>query len=376
MTIYIDVSAAVHSKAGLGRYSEKLATALSEQQPGRIALFHNQGANGRLPAPLAHLPRRAVPYGYKPWRMMVLLGQMARLPFNRLVPGAELFHATEHLLLPLRGIPTVLTMHDLIFKLFPEYHKKLNYWYLNAAVPLFCRRAHKIIAISEATKRDLIAHYAIPEAKIAVVYEAAADHFRPPTAEQIAAVRQKYDLPAQFLIHLSTIEPRKNLPRLVAALRQLRQHHPQLHLILVGAKGWLYDDFFAQIAADGLQNSVRSLGWVEDGDLPAVLAAADLAVQPSLYEGFGLPVLEHMAVGQVVAASNTSSLPEVGGTAAAYFDPTSVDEITAVLHRLLTSPEERTTRRALGLARSAEFSWAKTAEATLRVYREVLSAEC
>ena len=369
---YIDISAAVHSKAGLGRYSEKLALALSQQHPNRIALFHNQGGNGRIPPSLAHLPRRTVPYGYKPWRMMVWLGQLSRLPFNQLLPEAKLFHATEHLLLPVWGFPTVLTMHDLIYKRFPAYHKKLNYWYLNAAVPLFCRRATRIIAISEATKRDLMADYGLPEEKITVIYEAAADHFRPPTAEEIAAVRQRYDLPRHFLIHLSTIEPRKNLPRLVAALRHLRQNHPDLHLVLAGARGWLYDDFFAQIRQEGLEQIVRSLGWVADEDLPAVLAAADLAVQPSLYEGFGLPILEHMAVGQVVAASNTSSLPEVGGTAAAYFDPTSVGEMTAVIDRLLNSPEERAERRRLGLAQAALFSWEKTALATWQVYEDVI----
>lgn len=374
--IYVDISAAVHSRAGLGRYSAKLATALSQQHPQRIALFHNQGAGGRVPPELAHLPRHSVPLGYKPWRMMVLLGQLGRLPFNRLVPQATLFHATEHLLLPLRRVPTVLTIHDLIFKLFPEYHKKLNYWYLNAAVPLFCRRANHIIAISEATKRDLITHYQLDPAKITVVYEAAAPNFTPPTAEQMALVRAKYELPAQYLVHLSTIEPRKNLPRLVDALRQLRHEFPELALVLVGAKGWLYDDFFAKIAAEGLSNMVRSVGWVDDADLPAVLAAADLAVQPSLYEGFGLPVLEHMAVGQVVAASNTSSLPEVGGDAAAYFDPTNTADMVAVIGRLLRQPTERAQRRELGLGRAAQFSWEKTAAETMRVYEKVLSAEC
>jgi len=128
--IYVDVSAAVHSRAGLGRYSERLAQALASAAPGRIALFHNQGREGRLPAELAGLPRRSVGLGYKPWRLAVLLGQVARVPFNRLVPGAELFHSTEHLLLPLRGAPVVLTVHDLIYKLFPAYHKPLNYWRL------------------------------------------------------------------------------------------------------------------------------------------------------------------------------------------------------------------------------------------------------
>lgn len=124
---YIDISAAVHARAGLGRYSERLAQALIEAQPDRFALFYNQGRDGRFPGTLpSTTPSRSVQFGYKPWRMAVLLGQAARLPFNRLVPDAQLFHSTEHLLMPLRGVPTVLTVHDLIYKLFPAYHKKLN----------------------------------------------------------------------------------------------------------------------------------------------------------------------------------------------------------------------------------------------------------
>lgn len=373
---YVDISAAVHSKAGLGRYAESLAAALIQAQPGRFGLFFNGGGNGRLPSALPPTtPHHAINWGYKPWRTAVLLGQMGRIPFNRLVPDATLFHSTEHLLLPLRGVPTVLTVHDLIYKLFPAYHKKLNYWYLNAAMPLFCRRAAAIIAVSQASKRDIVHHYGVDPAKIHVVYEAAASHFRPPDPAKIAAVRQVYRLPEQFLIHLSTIEPRKNLSRLLDALLALRRDFPALRLVLAGGKGWLFDDFFAKIAALGLQDVVIPLGWVPDDDLPAVLAAADLAVQPSLYEGFGLPILEHMACGQVVAASSSSSHPEVGGEAAAYFDPQNVEEMTAVLLRLLTDKEEYRHRQQLGLAQAAQFSWARAAQETIAVYDQLLQKE-
>lgn len=370
--IYIDVSAAVHSRAGLGRYSEQVALNLDRQQPGRFALFHNQGKDGRLPDTLSHLPRRSVNAGYKPWRMTVLLGHLGRLPFNRLLPNAELFHSTEHLLMPLHGTPTILTIHDLIYKLYPAYHKKLNYWFLNLAMPLFCRRATAIIAVSEASRQDIIRHYQVEPAKIHVVYEAAAGHFRPPAPEQIKTIRQKYALPDHFLLHLSTIEPRKNLDRLVDALIMLRQDFPDLCLVLAGGKGWLYNDFFARISAENLDDVVRPLGWVPDEDLPAVIAAADLAVQPSLYEGFGLPILEHMACGQVVAASNSSSHPEVGGEAATYFDPENTAEMAAAIRRLLTNRDEYQKRRELGLLQAAKFSWTRAAKETIDIYDELL----
>jgi len=371
--IYVDISAAVHARAGLGRYSEKLAQALIVAQPDRFGLFYNQGRDGRFPPSLpTHVPTRRMRWGYKPWRMAILLGQWGRISFNRLVPDAELFHSTEHLLMPLRGVPTVLTVHDLIPKLFPAYHKKLNYWYLNLALPLFCRRTDAIVAVSQATKQDIVTHYGIDPAKIHVVYEAPSSLFQPVSPARVAHIRQTYQLPDRFLIHLSTIEPRKNLNRLLDALTALRRLFSDLCLVLAGGKGWLTDDFFAKIEADGLSDAVHVLGWVPDEDLPAILAAADLAVQPSLYEGFGLPILEQMAVGQVVAASRASSHPEVGGDAAVYFDPTNVEEMTAVIYRLLTDQEEYRHRQQLGLAQAARFTWQRAAQETIAIYDRLL----
>lgn len=372
--ITVDISAAVHSRAGLGRYSERLAEALIAQNPGRIALFYNQGAEGVVPGSLAdHNPQRHVNWGYKPWRSAVLLAHLTRQSFNRLVPDATLFHSTEHLLLPLRDVPTVLTVHDLIYKLYPDYHKRLNYWYLNTAMPLYCERATAIIAVSEATKRDIVKEYEVDPAKVTVVYEAAAPHFQPPPPARIASVRKTYQLPERYLIHVSTIEPRKNLPRLLDALAILRQTNSTLHLVLAGARGWLDEPFFQHIETLGLTGAVHALGWVPDEDLPAIIAAADLAVQPSLYEGFGLPILEHMACGQVVAASNSSSHPEVGGEAAAYFDPLDAAEMAAVIQRLLDDRAEYDQRRELGLAQAALFSWERAARETAAVYDRLLA---
>jgi glycosyltransferase involved in cell wall biosynthesis len=369
--IYVDVSAAVHSKAGLGRYSERLAHALAAQHPGEIALFYNHGKGSHLPPRLLPLPSRSVALGYKPWRMSVLLAHLSHVRFDQFVPDATVFHSTEHLLMPLRRVPTVLTVHDLIYKLYPAYHKRLNYWYLNLAMPVFCRRARAIIAVSEATKADIVRYYGIDPARIHVVYEAAAPHFQPPKPEEVSRTRARYELPEHFLVHLSTIEPRKNLDRLLEALQVLRRDFPELQLVLIGARGWLYGDFFSRVEREGLADVVRALGWVPDEDLPAILAAAELAVQPSLYEGFGLPILEAMATGQVVAASNSSSHPEVGGDAAAYFDPSDVAEMAAVIGRLLRAPDEVAARRRRGLEQAARFSWERAARETYAVYESV-----
>ncbi|MFQ5855134.1 MAG: glycosyltransferase family 4 protein [Anaerolineae bacterium] len=373
MAIYVDVSATVHSRAGLGRYAESLAHALARQASGRFALFHNRAAGPWALTSLASLPRRSVPLGYKPWRMAVWLGQLAGVGFDWLLPDGELYHATEHLLMPLRSVPTVLTVHDLIFKLFPQHHKRLNYWFLNAAMPLFVRRADAIITISESSKRDLIQHYGTPAEKIAVVYEAAAPRFQPASAYTVAQVRREYDLPDRFLLTVGTIEPRKNLSRLLEALVRLRQDDPHLHLVVVGKRGWLYQDFFRRIETLEMQDVVHFPGYVLDADLSAIYSAAMAVVMASVYEGFGLPVLEALACGTPVVSSHVSSLPEIGGDAACYFDPMNVDDMTATLGQVLADEEMRAEMREAGLEQAAKFSWARAARETMAVYEQVLT---
>lgn len=372
MYTYVDVSAAVHGRAGLGRYAESLVRALAKEDPERLALFYNRSRDAPELIGLDRLPHRSLPLGYKPWRMAVWVGQLAGIGFDRLLPDAELYHATEHLLMPLRQTPTVLTVHDLIFKLFPQHHKRLNYWFLNAAMPLFVRRADAVITISESSKRDLVHHYGTPEEKITVVYEAAASHFEPATVPTVGLVRREYELPARFLLTVGTIEPRKNLSRLLEALARLRKDDAGLHLVLVGAAGWLYDDFFRQIEMLGLEDVVHFPGYVLDADLPAIYSAATVLVMASVYEGFGLPVLEAMACGTPVVSSGASSLPEVGGEAAQYFTPASVDDMTEALRRVLGDEGLRVEMRAAGLKQAAKFSWERTARETMAVYEQVL----
>lgn len=370
MTIYVDVSSAVHAKAGIGRYAESLARALVRLEPGRFALFYNRGRDTRPPEGLESLPRRTVRAGYKPWRMAVWLGHLTRARFNRMVPGAELFHATEHLLPPLDGLPTVLTVHDMIFKLFPEHQKRLNYWYLNATMPLYCRRAGAIIAVSNCSKRDIVAHYHLDPVRVHVVYEAAGPEFRPAAPGLADEARRRYGLPERYLIHVGTIEPRKNLTRLVEALQRLRDEGLRIPLVLVGSRGWLYGGFFRRLEGLEVRHDVHFPGYVPTGDLALLWAAATASATPSVYEGFGLPVLEAMACAVPVVCSNSSSLPEAGGDAALYFDPYDVEAIAAAIRKVWLDEELRAQMRERGLKQAARFSWERAADETLAVYEQ------
>lgn len=372
MTIYFDISAAVHRRAGLGRYAESLARALLPLLGDELAFFYNREAGIEPLEGLAGVPAATVNLGYKPWRMLVWLGQLGRVGFNRLAPGATLFHATEHLLPPLRGVPTVLTVHDLIFRRYPAHHKRLNRWYLNATMPLFCRRADAIIAVSEQSKRDVIEAYGIPPEKISVIYEAADPRFRPQPPEAVAAARARYGLPERYVLFVSTIEPRKNLSRLLAAFERAHAAGLADALVIVGKRGWLFDAFFADLERSPAKDAVIFPGFVPDADLPAVYAGAQALAFPSEFEGFGLPVLEAMACGAPVVCSNTSSLPEVAGDAALLVDPLDVDALAAALARVLQDPALREQMRARGLAQAARFSWERAARETLAVYRRLI----
>jgi glycosyltransferase involved in cell wall biosynthesis len=320
---------------------------------------------------LEHLAASTVALGYKPWRMLVWLGQLGRIGFDGLLPGGTLFHATEHLLLPLRSISTVLTVHDLIFQHLPEHHKPLNRWYLNAALPLFCRQATHIIAVSECTRRDVTAAYGVPPEKVTVVHEAADARFSPQPPDRVASVRQRYDLPERYLLFVGTIEPRKNLTRLLRAFEVLHGDGLCDALAIVGRRGWLCGDFFAELEQSPVRRAVVFPGYVPDEELPAIYAGARALAFPSLYEGFGLPVLEAMACGTPVACSGTSSLPEVAGDAALFFDPNSEEAITETLRRLLSDAHLHNELVQGGLERASRFSWERVAAETEDVYDAV-----
>jgi glycosyltransferase involved in cell wall biosynthesis len=371
MPVFLDISPAVHTKAGLSRYAANLARALLRQAPGRFAFFYNRSGDSRVPSWLNRQIAHSVRVGYKPWRMAVWLGQLVRIGFDRLVPGCELFHATEHLLLPLQNCPTVLTVHDLIFHLFPEHHKRLNRWYLNAAVPLYCRRADAIICVSEHSKADLVRLWGIDATKVHVVYEAADSHFQPVAPERVAEVRERYGLPERYLLTVGTIEPRKNLSRLLDALDILRRQGEDVRLVIVGQTGWLYHDFLAKMEQFQHRDVVVRPGFVPDADLPAFYGGAAVTVIASLYEGFGLPIIESMACGTPVVSSRVASLPELGGDAARYFDPEDAEEMAAVIGEVWRDSGLCHRLSEQGLVQAARFSWARAATQTLEVYESV-----
>jgi glycosyltransferase involved in cell wall biosynthesis len=370
----MNASPAVHHIAGLGRYAQELMAALlAIDTENEYVAFYNRPSEAQVDPPLDRLPHLTTNLPNKPWRMSVLLAQFMHLPQDRLFPGVDLFHATDHLLPRLSQVKSVFTLHDLVFRFYPETHKPLNRWFLTLMMPRFLQAADAVIAVSECTKRDAIRLYGVDESKIRVIYEGVNPRFRPATPEAISVVCQKHGLPEHFILSVGTIEPRKNLDTLLEAYRALRHRETQCKLVIVGKKGWLYHGFFRRLRDLGLEDEVIFPGFVSDEDLPALYSAADLFIFPSLYEGFGLPPLEAMACGTPVVTSDVSSLPEIVGDAAITVDPHNAEELAEDILRILGDPELRVRLQNKGLARAKIFSWEDTAKKTLEIYEEVFA---
>jgi len=276
--------------------------------------------------------------------------------------------------LPLVHPPrSVVTIHDLGYLHFPRAHRLLDRLYLDLSTRFNARAAAHIIADSQATKRDLVERYGVEPSKISVIYPGYDEEAFQPLREReaIEAVKTRYGIAGDYILFVGTIQPRKNLVRLMEAFSLLKRQAADLQLVIAGKKGWLYEAIFRRVEELGLEGQVVFTGYVADEDLPALFSGARLFVFPSLYEGFGLPVLEAMACGVPVVCSNASSLPEVADDAALLFDPLDVVGMAAAMERVLGDERLRAKLVERGLKRARGFSWEKCARQTLAVLESV-----
>jgi glycosyltransferase involved in cell wall biosynthesis len=305
------------------------------------------------------------------WRGLTQFEMRRRLREH--LADVDVFHTSDVVNCALPGAKSVTTIHDLTAVLFPQYHTRQVRETLAEKFRFAQTQADAVICVSESAKRDAVEYLELDPARVHVVHHGVDPSFCPlPPASVADALRPMGLMQEGYILHVGTIEPRKNLVRLVQAYQRLCQRlQTTPRLVLAGMKGWLYEDVLTEVEALGLEDRVILAGHVDGELLPALYNGARLFVYPSLYEGFGLPVLEAMACGVPVVTSNTSSLPEVAGDAAMLVDPYDVTGIAEAMEQILGDNDRVTTLRRRGLARAARFTWEAAARETLKVYGKI-----
>lgn len=377
--IGVDVTSALTQGGGIGRYTRELIRAVADQdRTNQYQLFSAKlVAEPPVANPLPTAPNfryRAIQLNE---RWLYRFWYRARLPLPvQLATGKiDLFHSPDFVLPPVAGnIPTLLTVHDLSFVHFADVYVPSLVRYLNQVVPWSVKRATHILADSEATKRDLMSIYGVSAEKVTTLYAGVSPHFQPVTeAQQLRQMRQKYDLGnAPYILSVGTVQPRKNYQMLIRAFAPIAQQFPY-NLAIAGGKGWLFDDILAEIEAQGLTGRVRFLGFVDDADLPTLYSDAALFAMPSIYEGFGIPILEAMACGVPVVVSNASCLPEVVGDAGILLSPDDQQGWTDALATLLQDAARCTQLVDMGARQRQQFTWRKSAEQLINLYKQLLT---
>ncbi|MDE0197560.1 MAG: glycosyltransferase family 1 protein [Caldilineaceae bacterium] len=379
MKLVIDYTPAVRQTAGIGRIIRGQISELVQKNLGYdIRLFVagkvSPEQRAAAPLPLHTFPRFSE-------RNLTRIWHRLNIPAPRLewLTGGDvdLFHATDFVMAPVSANRKLLTVHDLAFMRYPQAAMPSLHHYLNVVVPRSISRADHLIADSQNTALDLESTWPQLEGRISVVQGAVdlcAFH-RVSGEEALDAVRQKYAIGDRpYIFALSTLEPRKNYPRLIRAYHAARRDSDLPHrLVIGGKKGWLFDEIFATVRELGIEEDVHFPGFVDDADLPALYSGAEFFAYPSLYEGFGLPIIEALACGTPVLTSDNSCLPEAGGEGAIYVDAESVESIAEGIVRLATQPELRAGLAAAGEVHARSFTWSRSLDQLLEAYERALA---
>jgi alpha-1,3-rhamnosyl/mannosyltransferase len=379
----LDARTATGHFPGIGRYTANLARALEPLLIGDERLLLLRDPTAPSPWDLGRAPALDLPLSPFSLRQQWAVPRALRQSYQgRLLRrlDAAVYHSPYYLMPYWPGCPTLLTVHDLIPLLLPRHSTARARLLFRWTMGLALRAARRVIAVSAATRDDLLAQFRLPAGRVTVVPEAADPAFYPRPPAEIATIRRQHALPERYVLYLGSNKPHKNLARLVEAwathhvLRftsaSRTTHHETEKLLIAGQWDPRFPEARRRVEELGLADEALFLGPLADEDLPALYSGATVFVFPSLYEGFGLPVLEALACGVPVACADGSALPEIVGDAALRFDPTDTAAIAAALRRLLTDAELRADLRERGLRRASQFSWERAAQRTLELYRE------
>jgi glycosyltransferase involved in cell wall biosynthesis len=382
MKIAIDASWALYERAGVGRYTHNLVKALLKvDQRNEYVLFFNYWRNReereKIIQDIVGIRRDKIkiirfyfPVKLKEWLMST--------PFawpRFIKEKIDIFHAPYFTGMPKYFFPNkIVTIHDLAFMHFPEHHgKKLSNFYLKKTKEAV-KLSKKVVAVSLATKRDLISLLDVSAVKIAVVPEGKNLNLKNIDKKLAGQVLKQYLPTDKYILFVGTLEPRKNLVNLLKAYALLPHDlQKQYRLVLVGQKGWQTRAFQETLEVLNLRQKIVMPGFIPDEHLPYFYAGASVFVYPSFYEGFGLPVLEAMACGAPVITSKTSSMPEVAGRAGLLIDPESEESIAEAMKKVLTNQKLTETMKKAGLAQAKKFSWERAAAETQKVYENVFT---
>jgi glycosyltransferase involved in cell wall biosynthesis len=300
-----------------------------------------------------------------------------RIPWEQLLAplllardGATVYHGVLNVMPVLATVPSVVTIHDISPILFPQTFRRINRMYTKWAIRRSAKHAAQLFTVSEHAKQEIVDHLGVTPERVTVTYDACDARFSPASPAELAAFRQRNNLPDRYLFYLGTLEPRKNIPRLIDAYAQIAKESG-VPLLIGGGKGWLYEPILAQAERLQLGDMLRFVGYVPQAEQHLWYGAATAFVFPSLYEGFGMPPLEAMACGTPVIASNASCLPEIVGDAALQVDPYDIDALAAAMRRVLNDTDLQADMRAKGIVQAGKFSWLETAKRTHAVYQAV-----
>ncbi len=370
MIIGIDGNEAnVEKKVGIGEYAYELLLGFyklaSKREDLKFKIYLKNLPNNDMPAPSIYWQYQIV----GPKKLWTRIG----LPLKLFLEGKkpDVFFTPTHYGPRFSPVSTVISIMDLSFLHFPQLFTKHDLYQLTNWTKYSAKKAKKIFTISEFSKNDIISAYGINKDKVVVTYPGIKIKSAKSKDFNMDDLKKKFGISGQYILFVGTLQPRKNIEKLIEAFSLLKKS--DMRLLIVGKKGWLYEQILASPQKYQVADRVKFLDFVSDEDLPSLYKNAVCFVLPSLYEGFGLPVLEAMKNGCPVLASDVSSLPEAGGDAALYFNPTSASDIADKLEKVISSPKLREEMVKKGYNQIKKFSWDKTAKETLKVLEKIVN---